>query len=223
MNWFDLLLMSIFLGAAYRGFRTGLLLSLVRFSGILVAFLIAAKYCDSLADFLEHQWHLADLLAAWLGQFLGPGHKVVATVSSAVAVSMSTTLPQTSFYTAARGFLTGAAFALLFVLTERLWYFAGTRLTIFRFWWPFLSLDRAGGLLLGAAWGFLGGAALVLLLLYAAHLYEPLRGPGNLLSRTLETSVLVPYFKGFLRAVGALLPAGWQKLLTPFTGVAYTC
>ena len=227
MNWLDLVLFAILAVAAYRGLKTGLLLSCVRLTGIMVAYLVAVKYHRAFADFLEAQWHLADLLAAWLGKFAGSSANVVGAGGGRVT-ALATVFPAGSsllpgggtglpggagLYPVAQGIIGTVSFFVLFALTERFWYFGGSRLTSFRRWFLFLPFDRLGGLLLGAAWGFLGGAALVLLLLHAAEIYRVFKGPENFLGRTLVTSALMPYYKGLLRIMAAFLPGSWQHLV----------
>jgi len=229
VNWLDILLLLTLALAVYRGGRTGLVLSCVRLSGLLVACFVAVHYHRALANFLEAEWHVADLLAAWLGRFVDlprsvesvmlPGvfHLGIAAttpfldVASLAAPEGSTVRP--ALYSVARDLVAAGAFLSLFAVTERLWTFAGSHLTFFRRRLPFLLLDGAGGALVGAVRGFLSGAVMVLLYLYVTHLYTVLRGQDNFLARTAETSVLLPYYKGLLRAAAAVLPVAWQKLV----------
>lgn len=227
MNWLDLVLLVILAVAAYRGLKTGLLLSCVRLTGIMVAYLVAVKYHRAFADFLETQWHLADLLAAWLGKSAGFSANIVGvrgwqtTVLATVFPAGSSFLPGSGtglsggagLYSVARGIIGTVCFFVLFALTERFWYLGGSRLTFFRRWFLFLPFDRLGGLLLGAAWGFLGGAALVLLLLHVAEFYHVFKGPENFLGHALSTSVLIPYYKGLLRVMAVFLPTTWRQLV----------
>ncbi|MGQ9512244.1 CvpA family protein [Thermodesulfitimonas sp.] len=233
MNWLDLVLLFILAAAAYRGLKTGLLLGCVRLGGMVVAYFVAVTYHQAFAAFLEAEWHLTDLLAAWLGQFILSGMSVVwagggqVAAPATVILSGTTTLTGTgpglptgpSLYPLAQGIIGTVCFFSLFILTERLWYFVGSRLTFFRRWFLFLPLDRLGGLILGATWGFLSGAVLVLLLLHTAEFYRIFKGPENFLGRTLATSALIPYYKRLLRVIATLLPASWQHLVKNGTKV----
>lgn len=225
MNWLDAVLMVIMAGGIYRGLKTGLVLSCIRLTGIAAAFLIAARYHRAVGDFFEKHWHLADILAAWLANVFKLPDAVVQLNAGNDWTLLSPHLLQGAaalfgmemidpgaaagtdpLYGLARAIINAGAFVLLFAGIERLWFFVGSHLTFFRKWLLFMPFDRAGGILLGALWGVIGGAVLVLLLIYAAGFLSYFKGPENFLAQALKAASLVPYYEGFLRAALGFLP-----------------
>ncbi len=219
MNLLDAVLIAVLAGGVYRGLKAGFVLSCIRLTGIGVAFLAASRYYREAGELLERQFHLAEVLAAWLTQFynpavptapLQPGQGVVllpgALPGQNEAVSASALIPPAAsvhqyVYNLARGLINAGVFVVLFGVVGRLWSFIGDQVTFFRRWSFFRPFDRLGGLFLGAAGGFVLGAVLVLLLHHAAGLGVFLKGPENLFTKAVNGSVLVPYYDGFLRVV----------------------
>lgn len=229
MNWLDAVLILILAGGVYRGQKTGLVLSCIRLTGIAAAFLAAARYHRVVGDFVEKQWHLADILAAWLANFFKLPDAIVeahagnggALLSAGVLQGASSLLGIDTIYpgaaagadplySLARAIINAGAFVLIFAVIERLWFYIGSHLTFFRKWLLFRPFDRTGGILLGALWGAIGGAALLLLLFYGASFLSYFKGPENFLTRALEAAFLVPYYEGFLKVVIGFLP--WVSL-----------
>uniref|UniRef100_A0A7C2E2J5 CvpA family protein n=1 Tax=Ammonifex degensii TaxID=42838 RepID=A0A7C2E2J5_9THEO len=220
MNWLDVILILLLAGGCYQGLRTGLVLSFIRLAGIGVAFLVATRYHQLLGVFLEQHWHLTDLLAAWLANFykhpeafwgghpeavraLVPGRDSgpIGVVQAVAALSGGGAgVWRAPVALVAHSVINAAAFLLLFIGTERLWFFIGRYATFFRRWLPFLPLDRLGGAVFGAGWGVVGGVVLVLLLRYVVGLGGVLMGTDNFLARALNTAALVPYYEGLFRA-----------------------
>jgi len=230
VNWLDAVLVFILAGGVYRGLKTGFVLSCIRLTGIAAAFLAAARYHRAVGDLIEQRWHLADILATWMANIfklpaavthvnndspllntplfllntpLFQGSAALFGVEAIHPVAGAGTDP---WYGLACAIVNVGAFILLFVAVERLWFFIGSHLTFFRKWLFFRPLDKTGGILLGTAYGVIGGAVLVLLLFYAADFLSYFRGHGNFLTQALQTAVLVPYYEGLLRVAIGFLP-----------------
>lgn len=225
MNWLDAVLIFILAGGVYRGLKTGFVLSCIRLTGIMVAFLAAVCYHRAAGDFIEKKWHLADILATWMANFFNLPDAFVQVHANndwsllsiplfqgtAALFGVEATQPWAAaatdpWYGLARAIVNAGAFILLFAVVERLWFFVGSHLTFFRKWLLFRPVDCAGGILLGAAYGVIGGAVLVLLLFYAADFLSYFKGPGNFLTEAMKAASLVPYYEGLLRVVIGFLP-----------------
>ena len=196
--------------------------------------MVASRYYHQVGEVLERQWHLGDLFAAWLTQFYKPalptavlrpedvlqplvvGRDVVLQLA---AFSKPAATVYNTVYNLARGLINAGIFIVLFALVERLWFFVGAQVTFFRKWIVFRPFDRLGGGFLGALWGFIGGAVLVLLLHRAADLGVFLAGPDNFLTRAVSGSALVPYYDGLLRvASGVFSFEGVERVQAPLFG-----
>ncbi|MEW6446934.1 MAG: CvpA family protein [Bacillota bacterium] len=223
MNWLDAVLTVILASGVYRGLKTGFVLSCIRLTGIAAAFLIAARYHRAVSGFVENQWHLADILAAWLANFFKLPDAIVPVYTGNHSILLGTNLFQGTLfgmgpvhpgtaagpeplYAVARAIVNAGAFVLLFAGIERLWFFVGAHLTFPRRWVLFQPFDRAGGMLLGAFWGIIGGAVLLMVLMYVAGLLSYFEGPENFLTQGIKAASLVPYYEGFLRVVIGFLP-----------------
>ncbi|RDV84587.1 CvpA family protein [Ammonifex thiophilus] len=191
MNWLDLVLL-LFIGAgAWKGWRQGLILSLLHMAAVLVGFVVASRYASRLADILDRNWHLTAQLAHAILQYLGG--RAGAFPAEEMAYRLAATV------------VGGVCFLFLFLLAERIFFFSATALTSLVKPLGFPLIDRAAGLFLGALWGFLFSAIVFFLVQKVAEVSLPPHAV-NPLAEVLAASQLAPYYQGFWQAVKAFSP-----------------
>ncbi|WP_169302579.1 CvpA family protein [Ammonifex degensii] len=191
MNWLDLVLLLLIGAGAWKGWRQGLILSLLYMAAVFVGFVVASRYASRLADILDRNWHLTAWLAREILQHLGSRAGAFPTEEMA--------------YRLAAAVVGGLSFFLLFLLAERIFFFSATALTSLVKPLGFPLVDRTAGLLIGALWGFLFSAAVFFLVQKMAEV-SLLPYVVNPLAEVLATSHLASYYRGFWQAVKTFSP-----------------
>lgn len=67
MNWVDLILLAVFALFGLRGFFRGLFREILSVAGLIVGFLVAARYGDAAARYIAQHWQLSTLLLKGAG------------------------------------------------------------------------------------------------------------------------------------------------------------
>lgn len=67
MNWVDLILLAVFALFGLRGFFRGLFREILSVAGLIVGFLVAARYGDAAAQYIAQHWQLSTLLLKGAG------------------------------------------------------------------------------------------------------------------------------------------------------------
>lgn len=203
MNWLDWIIVAAIFWSGLRGFWSGLVLSLTRFTGIIVGLAVSTSYYKPLAKYLTLNWHLEDrflpLLEKWLaGQDLA--QRELIKFNDFLAGSI------------ACGILEVVSFLVLFMTTGFLFSITGlvlTKMTNIAFLGP---LNKLGGLFFGVIKGLL---MIVIILTFLSYFQQqnlfpdwksgPLGSTGPL-GTAFRESMLLPYFEPYLTMIGQLLP-----------------
>jgi membrane protein required for colicin V production len=67
VNWVDLILLAVLAVFGLRGFFRGLFREILSIAGLVVGFLVAARYGDRVADFVAQHWQLSPMLLKGAG------------------------------------------------------------------------------------------------------------------------------------------------------------
>jgi len=223
LNWLDWFIIGILVLSALQGLRRGLLAGIAGLAGLLGGLVVAFTYYRLLAQYLSGHWSIEErirtlidgVLKHWLpaGNNMPPAMLPDTTVSTGIYAA-----DQFSF---SGDYLSGIivtavlellCFLALLLATARIINLACmvlTKIADIGFWGLF---NRLGGLFFGAIRGVVLAA---LFLALVSFLQQPFLLPGGypgspgtfqLPGKTLQDSMLLPYFRSLLDAIGRPLP-----------------
>lgn len=164
MNWVDWIIVIILGLSAWKGYRSGLLVSLAGLFAWVVGFLAASHYYYRLSAYADERWNLEPTIQRFLGQHL----------------PYFAMLP--SFSGLAAGVVQVLAFLAVLLAVEIVIHSIARSLSSLIAVTPLVAADRVGGLIFGAVWG---GVWVLVLTVVATRLFPTADWQG---------SVILPYF-----------------------------
>lgn len=221
MNWLDILFISLIGWNAWTGLKTGLVAGASRLIGVLAGFAAAMSFYQPLSDAVNLKWNLVSTISkifagpdksAAAGPLKAPGAPDLFFPGPAAPGDIKGLygIGDSVARTLASGILDILSFIIIFMVVSGLISILGIlvgKMTRMVFLGP---VDRAGGILLGAAKGGIISTVLVGLVI-SLQLPAVFLSGGNktsFLSLALQKSVMVPYFLKALEYLKIHFP-GW--------------
>ncbi|MFZ5645059.1 MAG: CvpA family protein [Bacillota bacterium] len=227
MNWLDILFLGIIIWYAWRGLLTGLVVGLAKLFGALIGLAAALNFYRPLADAVNLKFNLVSAIGRFLPDPLKAGGGLFPELKSSVDIIPLVTpgnvgTPNVAWYglqgigesvtkVLASGILDILCFIAIFLIVSNMVVIIGVIVGKISKIMLLGPLDRAGGLLLGAA---KGGIIVAIVVAIVVSLQVPaafIAGgqKPSLLSLALQKSFLAPYFIKALAYMKVAFP-GWQ-------------
>lgn len=216
MNWMDILILVIIGWYAWVGLRTGLLAGLAKLLGAFLGLAAAFNFYRPLSDAVNLKWGLVSTLGKWIPVSLpGGANSLPGTEVQLPGLNGSyhgvRLLGDSVSRLLASGILDILCFIIIFLVVSKAVVILGLlcgKMARLLFMGP---IDRAGGILLGAAKGVVISGILVALtvaLQVPAAVFSGTAQP-SWVSLALQKSVLAPYYIKALSLLNIHFP-GWN-------------
>ncbi|MCL6477923.1 MAG: CvpA family protein [Peptococcaceae bacterium] len=216
MNWLDIVILIIIAWYAWAGLRSGLVYSLARLLGVLIGLAAAFNFYRPLADTVNLKWDLVSTIKKWIpvsflgpeGGLSGPGGQLLAPKGSFYGMQ---SLGESVSRLLASGMLDILCFIVIFLVVSKAVVILGSLIGKAAKMFLLGPVDRAGGLLLGAAKGCIIAGALVALVAVLQVPGELFSGPGrpSWIGLALQKSMMAPYFIKAMTLLNIHFP-GWS-------------
>lgn len=203
MNWLDWIIVTVIIWSGLQGFWNGMVLSLTRFTGIIVGLATSTTYYKPLAEYLVLNWNLDGIFLPFLKKLINVQDLAQSELNN---VNNSLTNPITY------GILEVVSFLVLFVTISFLFTLIGLLLTKIANVAFLGSLNKLGGLFFGVSKGLLMVVIILTLLLYfqQQNIFTDWKsgplGCAGLFGTAVRESVMVPIFEPYIAMIGQLLP-----------------
>jgi len=225
LNWIDWIIIGVLVLSSLQGLRSGLIASVAGLAGIVSGLWVAFNYHHTLAAYVSGRWNVEEKLGSLLegvfklwtpdGNRVPPGLPGEGSLTAGMSPvdASSNSLSNYLVGTFAAGVLDVFCFLVLVIAVAWLVGLAGRLLTGIAGWCFMGPLNRAAGVLFGAARG-IAIVVIIIILLSPFQIFGispgilPEEHTFRLPGETLRDSKLLPCFEPFFEFINRPLPLG---------------